>query len=474
MEEGGSRNRILLTVAQSIPPPHTDKPRLSYREQQSDLRRRLGRVHELRNAHLLDTLERGVLYPVLSIDWNPGKDAAARLQENGKEDQFGSDLYVLQGMYEEVRRIEPVTGRLDNHLPRSYIVLGFKSLEWSISSVLEKTWRDWTGARSIYMNLHSEFDLVNIIFYHRLVPKCQLELFMYVVVVELAGVTSDNLLRLLDFVQRTRVERMNGYISLYRDMGIVDNDSNYFSGEERVESRLSNPNSRMTGSRDSLLASDSAEEYLTINRDNRKISSDSCDSGHFSQSQTMSRSNQSKWTDPSQLQTSWTGQSKSSWTDTSQSKWSEGGQSRASFPKSHSAYSLERSTLRSDWRITPSPICDWGTSLLSTDSSEGLNLPAPLQATPYTTANTRAESPPIGFTSQVSQLQEALSSLPAIPKRKSKFPGRTKGNWPASSNTSTIVRSHQPYFTTTQEVTTKHHPTIAGTIRSTITIKTKQ
>ena len=34
---------------------------------------------------------------MLSIDWSPGADAAARC-EKAKEDDFGSDLYVLQGL----------------------------------------------------------------------------------------------------------------------------------------------------------------------------------------------------------------------------------------------------------------------------------------------------------------------------------------------------------------------------------------
>ena len=38
-----------------------------------------------------------VLYPVLSIDWSPGDDAA-KLCENLKEDDFGPDLYVQQGI----------------------------------------------------------------------------------------------------------------------------------------------------------------------------------------------------------------------------------------------------------------------------------------------------------------------------------------------------------------------------------------
>ncbi len=57
-----------------------------------------------------------------------------------------------------------------------------------------------------------------IVFYHRVSPANDLDLFMYMVVVECWSVTPDNLINILDFVQRMRVERLNGYISLYRDL----------------------------------------------------------------------------------------------------------------------------------------------------------------------------------------------------------------------------------------------------------------
>lgn len=58
---------------------------------------------------------------------------------------------------------------------------------------------------------------------------------MYIVVVECWNVTSKNLIHVLDFVQRMRVERLNGYISLYRDLGHLmdeETDSNYHSGSQ--------------------------------------------------------------------------------------------------------------------------------------------------------------------------------------------------------------------------------------------------
>jgi hypothetical protein len=69
-----------------------------------------------------------------------------------------------------------------------------------------------------------------IVFYHRVSPKSDLDMFMYIVCVECWNVNNGNLIHMLDFVQRMRVERLNGYISLYRDLGLEEDDSNYHSG----------------------------------------------------------------------------------------------------------------------------------------------------------------------------------------------------------------------------------------------------
>lgn len=67
----------------------------------------------------------------------------------------------ILGLYEEVKRIEPdfAFSPRDNIDTRAYIILGFKTLDTGFSSVLEQTWRDWTGARAIYLRLHNDFDL---------------------------------------------------------------------------------------------------------------------------------------------------------------------------------------------------------------------------------------------------------------------------------------------------------------------------
>jgi hypothetical protein len=77
------------------------------------------------------------------------------------------------------------------------------------------SWKDWTGARSIYLNLPDELGLSRISFFHRETPEDQ-RLFMYVVLVECRGAgTPERACRLLDFTQRLRVERMAGYVSVY-------------------------------------------------------------------------------------------------------------------------------------------------------------------------------------------------------------------------------------------------------------------
>ncbi len=68
-------------------------------------------------------------------------------------------------------------------------------------------------------------------------PVNDLDLFMYIVVVECWNVHSRNLIHMLDFVQRMRVERLNGYISLYRDLSdqLDEADSNYHSASQESE-----------------------------------------------------------------------------------------------------------------------------------------------------------------------------------------------------------------------------------------------
>ncbi len=76
-----------------------------------------------------------------------------------------------------------------------------------------------------------------ITFYHSVQPVNNLDLFMYIVVVECWSMHSRNLIHMLDFVQRMRMERLNGYILLYRDLSdqLDEADSSYHSASQESE-----------------------------------------------------------------------------------------------------------------------------------------------------------------------------------------------------------------------------------------------
>ncbi|KAK6635707.1 hypothetical protein RUM43_007390 [Polyplax serrata] len=143
------------------------------------------------------------------------------LNENFGEVSLGQNITIHQAVYQEVRKIMPET-----ELPQvapvpqeqdkiGYILLGFKSLDRKFSQVMLDTWKDWTGARYIYMYLPDDLGLRRISLYYRQQPD-DLNLFTYLVLVECHGITNgDKMVQLLDFAQRMRLERLTGYVSVY-------------------------------------------------------------------------------------------------------------------------------------------------------------------------------------------------------------------------------------------------------------------
>jgi len=107
-------------------------------------------------------------------------------------------------------------------------MIGYKSLEKTLDSSLEASWKEWTGCRHIYLNLRNDFEIRRISFYTKVCPEDNLDLFMYIVFMEIGNVDDRNLMWLLDFVQRIKIHRMKGFISVYA------NAENEFStiGEE--------------------------------------------------------------------------------------------------------------------------------------------------------------------------------------------------------------------------------------------------
>ncbi|XP_046685259.1 uncharacterized protein LOC124370981 isoform X3 [Homalodisca vitripennis] len=164
----------------------------------------------------LDTKEKGVLFPV--IHFTDDRDSLKKRLSD--EHALDNDYVLHQGVYREVRSIRPEgvvqNGHASNPKSTAYIVIGFKGMDKNFSQeVMVDSWKDWTGARHIYMYLPDEMGLSKISFYHREAPH-SLNMFLYVVLVECCNVSNvERQMRLLDFTQRLRAERMTGYISVY-------------------------------------------------------------------------------------------------------------------------------------------------------------------------------------------------------------------------------------------------------------------
>lgn len=204
---------------------HSRTLKVPYGEQKRMLAQALlADSHFADSGELLQTMEKGVMYPVIHLYELPGPFVAMEDQLLG-HDRLGPDYMLHQGIYEEIRQHLPY-GRSPYARPderrTAYIVAGFKVLEATFRDVMENSWKDWTGARSIYINLALEFGLHRFSLYRRTQPRSDFNTFSYVLLVECRTVTTDNALRLLDFVQRFRSHRLTGYLSVYsaRHLGL--------------------------------------------------------------------------------------------------------------------------------------------------------------------------------------------------------------------------------------------------------------
>lgn len=84
------------------------------------------------------------------------------------------------------------------------------------------TWKDWTGARYIYMYLPDDLGLRRISLYHRQYPD-DLNLFMYVVLVECHGITNEE--KLVSFLRLGRIlsfTKKNSRIFIFFLLGSID------------------------------------------------------------------------------------------------------------------------------------------------------------------------------------------------------------------------------------------------------------
>lgn len=208
--------------------------KLSYRDQHNELHAALSENPTFNDGHILDTLERGgnklimqfqevtftghillVAHPVLHI-----KESDQDQLKFVRSSSLGPNFTIQQGMYEEIQYIQPddvYVNETERHSNVGYILMGFKfPSNHSLTSTLEHTWRDWSGARFIYLNLDDCFNMRRISLYRRLQPNC-VELFKYVLLVKCANVNNQNIPALLGFVQRLRVKLINAFIASYEE-----------------------------------------------------------------------------------------------------------------------------------------------------------------------------------------------------------------------------------------------------------------
>ena len=131
---------------------------------------------------------------------------------------------LLAGIFRERQRIEPeyAWSPRTNLEERAFIIVGVFNLDPGYAYGLERSWRDVTGARTIYHHLHNEHDLCRILFLERTNKTTDIDLFAYLVMVECRCVHAHNRQKILDFVQRMRVERINLFISIYHDVDAVN------------------------------------------------------------------------------------------------------------------------------------------------------------------------------------------------------------------------------------------------------------
>ncbi|GBM16816.1 hypothetical protein AVEN_9400-1 [Araneus ventricosus] len=167
------------------------------------------------HGELLDTFEKRAFYPMVHCFTKPRSEVKDLVLL--KANALGEEFILKQGVYVESK---------SHHNPRpindpafkddtAYIFMGFKSVDLTYNENLEQSWKDWTGARLVNSCLRNEFYINRYSFFHRIQPPDP-ELFMYVLMIECHNVNNSNVTYLLDFVQKLRVERVFGYLTVYR------------------------------------------------------------------------------------------------------------------------------------------------------------------------------------------------------------------------------------------------------------------
>ncbi|CAG2100290.1 unnamed protein product [Medioppia subpectinata] len=181
-------------------------------------------------GHIWQTLETGVNYPVLHYlplnDFNDCND----IEMNAK---LGKEFTSSQVLYEEIESIEipVIVSNVHTNGTKSHsngtaltggpncaqIFVGFKTVDKTFNTLLEENWKDWTGARNLYLNLSSDFGLLKICLM-RGIDVNNLDAFMYILIAYCTHINDKNRILLLDFVDRFRLQRLSCYLTVYTNV----------------------------------------------------------------------------------------------------------------------------------------------------------------------------------------------------------------------------------------------------------------
>ncbi|XP_043208362.1 uncharacterized protein LOC122373966 [Amphibalanus amphitrite] len=166
-----------------------------------------------------DMYRRGGQFPVFHVEESPAAlrpllgdgPGQPRLLPPGLIDDR---TITQQGLFRQVHKFE-----FDDVSPESgetaCILMAFKSMQQQHDPELITHWKTWTGARGLLVDFGTDVAPRSAAFYVRQRPE-RGDQFMYVVLIHV-HVTEDTWCIVRHLVQRFRVERQFGYISVYKE-----------------------------------------------------------------------------------------------------------------------------------------------------------------------------------------------------------------------------------------------------------------
>ena len=106
----------------------------------------------------------------------------------------------------------------DMYAQNRYIIIAFKVLDDDKTSVLDHSWKSWTGAKAFATKLPKIYEITDVACFKgvNLVP----DIFKYFVLIKVQMKLDQNDTMLLDFMQKFRMKKMSGYAAVYTEYNI--------------------------------------------------------------------------------------------------------------------------------------------------------------------------------------------------------------------------------------------------------------